>query len=150
MNKKGLSEVVTTVLIILLVLAAIVTIWTYVQPTIKNAAKKIGGSDCLTLDVSAQNCKLVKDANNVTTGANVTIKRGTDTSNIATIIYLFDTPSGRTPIEDSTNLVEVLGVKTVPVSVTGNITKVSVSVKIKSDAGDITTCDPISTPVTCA
>ncbi|MBX4212571.1 hypothetical protein KW787_03920 [Candidatus Pacearchaeota archaeon] len=45
--KKGLSDVVTTVLIILLVLASIVIVWSFIRPTLKNAGEQIE-TDSLT------------------------------------------------------------------------------------------------------
>jgi hypothetical protein len=51
MNKRGLSEVITTVLIILLVLAAIIIIWTVVRPTIQKSAQQIN-ADSLTSSFS--------------------------------------------------------------------------------------------------
>jgi len=152
MNKKGLSEVVTTVLIVLLVVAAIVTIWTYVQPAIKNTAKGIGGTaECLSVDLSAQSCVLNKYANGSIASANVTVKRGTDTTDVVSIIYLFDSASGRTSKEDST-VVNALEVKTIPIllSLVENTTSVTVTAKIKTTSGDTVTCEPVSTAITCA
>ena len=40
-SKRGQSEIITTVLIILLVLAAIVIVWQVVQGTIKGASEEI-------------------------------------------------------------------------------------------------------------
>lgn len=70
MNKKGLSQVVTTVLIILIVLAAVVIIWAFVRPTITEAGEQIT-TDCITLDLRVTNC-----VNNVTAGTlEVTVRR---------------------------------------------------------------------------
>ncbi|MBX4196046.1 hypothetical protein KW805_00455 [Candidatus Pacearchaeota archaeon] len=41
MSKRGLSDVVTTVLVILLVLAAIVLVWAFLQPALKKSAQSI-------------------------------------------------------------------------------------------------------------
>lgn len=51
-SKRGQSEIITTVLIILLVLAAIVIVWQVVQGTLNQGKKDIGSKkDCLGLDV---------------------------------------------------------------------------------------------------
>jgi hypothetical protein len=53
MNKRGVSEVITTVLIILLVLAAIVIVWQAVRGTVENASTKVETqSQCIGLDLS--------------------------------------------------------------------------------------------------
>ena len=48
MNKRGLSEVITTVLIILITLAAVVLLWTFIRPTLQSASKQIGTQDFTT------------------------------------------------------------------------------------------------------
>ncbi len=51
-SKRGQSEIITTVLIILLVLAAIVIVWQVVQGTIGAGTKEINKKkDCLGLDI---------------------------------------------------------------------------------------------------
>jgi hypothetical protein len=148
MNKKGLSEVVTTVLIILLVLAAIIIIWTYVRPTIEKAARQVTG-DCLAMDLEVQNCK---NLNSTAGTANVTVKRGTADIDIQTLLFIFESISGdKKTVEDSTNKIDTLGVKTILVSgLSANTTKAVVSAKIKTQNGDIMTCQPTSTAVACS
>ncbi|MBS3081814.1 hypothetical protein J4416_02665 [Candidatus Pacearchaeota archaeon] len=59
-NKKGVSEVVANVLIVLLVIVGIAVIWSVVKPTIDKGAKGIN-SDCFTLQIEPVSC--VKDGN---------------------------------------------------------------------------------------
>ena len=67
MNRKGLSDVITTVLIILLVLAAVVLIWSFIQPAIKGGVQSAAGQTaCFGLDVSPVSCKI--------TGTNYVVK----------------------------------------------------------------------------
>ncbi len=53
--KKGLSSVVATVLIILLVIAAVALIWTPVRNMISQQSDKIQGS-CLLVNINAEAC----------------------------------------------------------------------------------------------
>ena len=56
-NKKGLSDVVTTVLIILLVVAAIAVLWSFVGPTINKAGNQVNQQTfCLVNSVDIQSC----------------------------------------------------------------------------------------------
>ncbi len=55
MNKKGLSGVVTIILIILLVLVAVGIIWAAVKKPIEETGEKLS-ADCLTLNVEAVSC----------------------------------------------------------------------------------------------
>ena len=57
-NKRGLSDVVTTVLIILLVLAAIVLIWVFIKSQLDKTTKTIDlRASCLQLSIEPVSCK---------------------------------------------------------------------------------------------
>lgn len=75
-SKKGLSDVVTTVLIILLVVAAVASIWVFIQPTLKSAGSGIQrGQVCLTSSVEPLACKYI----NASSGTyNVAYRRTSD------------------------------------------------------------------------
>jgi hypothetical protein len=55
-NRRGLSDVIATVLIILLVLAAVVIIWAFVRPAIQIGAEKVSAG-CVELDLKVVSCK---------------------------------------------------------------------------------------------
>ncbi|NCO11868.1 hypothetical protein CO038_00940 [Candidatus Pacearchaeota archaeon CG_4_9_14_0_2_um_filter_39_13] len=55
MKKRGLSGIVTVILIILLVLVAIGIIWAAIRPPIQETGDRLSG-DCLTLNVEALSC----------------------------------------------------------------------------------------------
>jgi len=68
-NKRGISDVIATVLIVLLVLAAIAIVWGFVQPTINDAGTAIGASQkCLSAEVVPTSCS--------SSGVNVQWKKG--------------------------------------------------------------------------
>lgn len=74
-NKKGVSDVITTVLIILLVLAAVAIIGGILLRNIGDAGSKIGTQTaCLDLDVKPAKCTRANDLLN--TPANVLVSRG--------------------------------------------------------------------------
>ena len=57
LNKKGLSDVVTTVLIILLVLAAVALIWGFLYPFFKGTGSQItGATSCMNLQMETVSC----------------------------------------------------------------------------------------------
>ena len=64
-NKKTLSDIVTTVLIILLAIAAIAIVWSFVQPTLKGAGEKLS-ADCIQLEVMPTSCVIDTDIATVT------------------------------------------------------------------------------------
>ena len=70
-NKKGLSDVIATVLIILLALAAIVIIWTFVRSGIIDPASRTAGAQgiCFETELSVVSC--VEDAGAVNGTINI-------------------------------------------------------------------------------
>lgn len=73
-NKRGLSTVVTTLIIILLVLVAIGIIWIVIRGVIETGGEEIDfRTKCLNVDVRATKVDLVVTGTNAT--ANVTLER---------------------------------------------------------------------------
>lgn len=78
MDRKGLSDVVTTVLIILLVLAAVVIIWSFIQPAIKRSASQVTG-DCINLKIEPVSCNSTR----------LVYKRDAGTANLKDVMFVF-------------------------------------------------------------
>jgi flagellin-like protein len=57
MNKRGVSQVITTVLLILIVIAAIVLIWAFVGPVIRDAGSEVQ-AECITVQLEVTDCNL--------------------------------------------------------------------------------------------
>jgi len=73
-NRKGLSAVITTLIIILLVLVAVGIIWVVVRNVVQEGAEQIDiGSKCVAVDLSANSANCVDDGNSW--ACNVTYKR---------------------------------------------------------------------------
>lgn len=74
MQKRGLSDIITTVLIILLAIAAVVMIWSFIKKPIEQGGTQIqASSDCFALKIVPKSCVLYnsttasgKDMANVT------------------------------------------------------------------------------------
>jgi hypothetical protein len=90
-NKKGISDVVTTVLIILLALAAVVIIWAFVRPTIQDTSQNINvASDCLKTEIKPVSCS---NTNGVVVQL---VSRGA--SEIKTVKAIVTAPDGSTTV----------------------------------------------------
>lgn len=75
-SKKGLSDIVATVLIILLVVVAVAVIWAFIRPTLESAGSGLQkGQVCLTSSVEPLSC-VRKSANGL--GYSVSYRRNTD------------------------------------------------------------------------
>ena len=81
-NKKGLSDVIGTLMIILLVVVAVALLWIPVRNLINNSSEKFdGGTKCLDVDVQVTKVVRANDNADLTTNPNrnkiynVTIER---------------------------------------------------------------------------
>lgn len=90
MQRRGLSDVVTTVLIILISLAAVVLLWNFLQPILSNATNL--GTEQFTTKLSVPEDSLVLDPSNQQLSLN--IERGAGEGNIAGFIFGLKDPSG--------------------------------------------------------
>ncbi len=73
MEKRGLSEIVTTILIVLLAITALVVIWQLILPMItKNVETTVDIQDCAKMQLS------IEDVSYSKTDATVTLKRDAD------------------------------------------------------------------------
>lgn len=85
-NKKGVSDVVTTVLMILLVIAAIGILWVVISRFVQQGTSSIPGTaDCLTASLS------IASATNTSGSLVVKVSRGgTGTGNITALKFFVD------------------------------------------------------------
>lgn len=137
-DKRGVSDVITTVLIILLVLAAVAIIGGLLLRNIGEAGSKIGTQTaCLDLDVKAVNCSL-----GIVVGTNprpreIYVNRGGRGSeaDIAKVTLLFENSAGTvTP-------------KSTPTDVTGSIPKALETVKLSSSVSEAISASYVRTSV---
>ena len=55
-KKRGLSDVVTVTLIILLAISAVVIVWVFVRSTLLKVGGQIEGGQCISIDVKPVSC----------------------------------------------------------------------------------------------
>ena len=104
MNKKGLSAIVTTLLVILLVLVAVGIVWGVVRNIIQEGAKGVGsGARCLNIDVEAIS---VSCTDNVCGG---TLERtGSDNDEIGGVKLVFYSDTGNSGVIPQEGNIEAL------------------------------------------
>jgi len=150
MNKKGLSEVVTTVLIILLVLAAVIIIWTAVKPMLEKGINQVGSTECFNLDLAATKCTNVANVTTGATGYNITVSKGASDMKIQSLVFNSETTTGDKKTDEvTTGIPAQLEVKTFNVNKT-NLAKVAVTARITTNDGSTILCEPIGTPAVCS
>lgn len=120
-SKKGVSEVVANVLIVLLVIVGIAVIWSVVKPTIDKGAAGVQ-ADCFTVSVEPVSCVITGST------AVVTLKRNPGAGAFEAIEVLFSdgTDSGTVTSGAPTTLSELstftTAALTLPASVSGTVT----------------------------
>jgi len=100
-NKRGQSEIITTVLIILLVLAAIVIVWQVVKGTVSTGSEQVtsaAGCIGISLDITTTTKTIIAPI----VVDSVTIKRGADSIPTATSATSPGLNSIKVIVEDST------------------------------------------------
>jgi hypothetical protein len=109
MNKRGLSDIVVSVLLILLVLSAIVIIWTFVRPVVLGASKDVRTDDFTTkIDIYPQ-----EDLNGEIKFA---VKRGAGKGDLAGFYVSYQDSTGKAVTDNvnySTSALQELEAKTV-------------------------------------
>jgi flagellin-like protein len=108
-NKKGLSAIVTTLLVILLVLVAVGIVWAVVRTVIQGGAGGIElGAKCLNIDLRASSVNCADPAACI-----VTLERtGTNTDEIAGVKFVFrdsTTPESSSVIDEAGNIEHLVG-----------------------------------------
>ena len=151
-NKKGLSDVVSTVLIILLVLAAVGIIGSIVLKQIKGTGSKIETTlGCQDIVLTPVKCTLDTTDDKTPT---VLVSRGNDNADISSFDLIFEDTEGATEIRNiSENLPGALGTSsyTLPADdiLTKTPAKISVSATIRGSDGKDNKCPASTTKVTC-
>lgn len=149
-NKKGLSAVVTNMIIIFLVVAAIAIVWVVVRGLFEESTENLGGEmDCIDIEINAINIACEETADGGNNGiCSVTLKRDAGGKEIAGVKLVFEGSAGEdTYIKDIEGNIAPLGIKTVQGINTGitNISKVSVAVYVYDGSGKPQLCKGAST-----
>ncbi len=147
-NKRGLSDVVTTVLIVLLTIVAIAILWSFLQPMFTSSGQKVQTQQqCLALSLEVTACQ------STATVSNATIKRNPGVASLKELRLVFENADGSTkvvPITDAAYVPAELETKLVPAGNLGfDAVKVSVAGGIDDGKGSVSYCNPTQ-PVSCA
>ncbi len=140
--KRGLSDVVTVSLIILLAIAAVVIVWTFVRPTLEGTGKQISSGNCLAVDLRPISCIRSDGTTRVTNTA------GEIVVDSIKLIYYDDAGNSGSADGDCNNIAPLQTRPCLPVggvpTVGSGITKVGVAAVL----GD-KTCSVSTTTVAC-
>lgn len=92
MDKKGVSEVITTILIIMITLTAVVVVWNVVNPLIKKSAEEVSSSSVVA-QLEVENAEFY-----ITGGGKVRVHRGSGKGNITSLKFIFYDENGESTI----------------------------------------------------
>jgi len=143
-NKKGISDVVTTVLIVLLTIVAIAILWGFLQPLFTKSGTKVQMAEqCLTISLEVPSCVTTD------TTASVSVKRSPGAANLKEVKVILSKPDGSTVVSTQTEFPDELETKLYSdIDVGDKATKVSVAAGIADAQGVVSYCSPTQ-PVNC-
>ena len=157
-NKRGISAVVTTILIVLLSLAAVLIVWGFVRGQITGAGEQIEiKSACLKLDLAPVSCTIATDNVGSPTGdVLANYRRGTGNPGlpVSELRLIFTLADGTTSVEPVTAAAEIpdqleTKTKSVTFSPTGLPDTLSVAGVLTTSTGDEALCDASPVVVNC-
>ncbi len=97
MRKHGLSDVVATVLIVLLALAAVAIIWSFIRPSLERSGTAVQTqSTCLEVEVEVKSCRLTGGTPAGPTGVVQLIKAPSSGVTDIKVIYIVTANDGST------------------------------------------------------
>jgi len=138
-NKKGLSNIIATVLIVLLALAAVAIVWGFIQPALEDTGTAITASQkCLEAEVRPTSCS--------STTVNIQWVRG----DIVEAVAIVEDSSGTTQTANADfSSLNILSTASATVSTVSAGDTVTAAAIILDDNGNPHTCDPSPTEITC-
>ncbi len=143
-NKRGLSAIVTTLLIILLVLVAVGVVWGVVRGILRGGADDLGSSTrCLYINVEATaiNCEDAEACRVILT------RTGSDNDAIGGVKFVFEdaTNEERSPsaIDVAGNIEKLVGLTTTQDSGVTSPSKLEVTVYLVDESGNEDPCSPV-------
>lgn len=152
MEKRGLSNLVATVLIILLALAAVALVWGFLQPSFERTGVSIDlGTECLAVDIKPISCSYA--ANSSQNGTYATVNVQYTNGNVAGIIASVEWTGG-TVNATRTSAPDALVTKAVQVNGTSNLAiayypMVARATAVVSDGVNEKICPESATEVAC-
>ena len=145
MNKRGISAVVATILIVLLSVAAVVIIWQVLKPAIQKSAGRVG-TGCIDIDLT------INSADCVTSNSNMKVTLNAGTLTALKVAYYDANLNSVGAIQTiTTGLPLALESKTLTLNPIGaGITKLNVATVVTSETGEELTCGfVLPTPRAC-
>lgn len=142
-NKKGISDVVTTVLIVLLTIVAIAILWSFLQPMFTKSGTKIQQAEaCLSINMEIPSCAVSA------TNANVTVRRNAGAANVKEIRLIFEKADGSTKVLNQSDVPSELETRFYENDIGFSAKSVAVAAGVADSQGAINYCNPTQ-PVTC-
>ena len=142
LNKRGLSDVVTTGLIILLAIAAVIIVWSFIRPAITTVGESIN-TECITIELAPVKC--IANA--------VDVKMGSGSTTLKGVKLIYYDSSGNSQARDASGTTFPKALETLTLNPTPAPTITPTFVKvagvIEVSAGKLQTCPDSVSQVIC-
>ena len=144
MNKKGVSEIITTIIIVGIVLVAIGIVYAVIMPIIRGGTQNIDYSErCIEIDLrpTSLSCTPIEASPNYACTANLQRNAGTGNAEFDGVVAVFSEGTNTKTITKATGNIEVMKtgefVTTVADGVNFGATKVKIAVYFdKTEGGE--------------
>ena len=140
-GKKGVSDIIVSMIMIIIVLGAITIVWLLIRGFIGSGAEQIStGTECLEVDIKPTALDCVGSGNST---CDITVSRGTGGNKIGGLKLVFtNSTATKNYIHDVPGDINILETKTVPGVATGieNANNVDVVVYFKDASGKEQLC----------
>ncbi len=148
MNKRGLSDIVATVLIVLLALAAVAIVWGFLRPTFDNAASQTSlRNACFLVTVEPTQCSLSGATANVAYQLKTSVPTEVTLDSVAAVV---EDDNGITYVSQGIAPTTALGSQATQVNDIGTASPfiARVAARVRDGSGNTETC-PESVAVAC-
>ena len=146
-QKKGVSEVVTTILFVLLSIVAVVIVGAFIRTQLSGTTSQAALSKaCLDMNLEAVSCKYTAAANATNYSTSVNYRRGGQKLDFEfrSVSIIFEFADGTTTVSKTNNVPDVLETKKDTVALANMPTKVSAVGTLISPAGKEYNCEVFS------
>ncbi len=146
-NKRGLSNIVATILIILLSLAAIAIVWAILAPVLRGSSTQIELNNlCLNTEVKPLGCS----GTTGTSSVSIQLVRG-EASKIAKLVAVLEFDDGSIETAETTTIPSLLGSTSVQVTVpAGKVAQKAKASAIVTNGERELTCNPTEVTAPCS
>lgn len=146
MQKRGLSELIATILIVLIVLVGVGITWTFMRGSLEQTSGELASKiNCIDIELEPKKCEIF--GSNVSAHLTVQVKKGS----VDGFIGVVELADGSRVVAQLNETLEVFSTRTVSIALGGGqAVRGSVAALLRNERGVLENCDLSGVSVACA